>query len=263
MSRSEGSTIERVAGWLREAQHAVVFTGAGISTESGIPDFRSPGGVWSKNRPVYFDEFMSSAAARHEYWRQKSAAADAFINAEPNVAHRTIGEWERCGRIVAVITQNIDGLHQDGGSRRVLELHGTARWIACLDCEERFEPIPLIEEFRATQQVPPCPTCGGRLKSATVSFGQMLPTGILEQSFALAEASDLFFAIGSSLVVHPAASLPDVARSAAARLVIINRDETPLDAAADVVIREPIGQTIAAIDQALKRTAPLSARNSD
>ncbi len=135
MSRTDSATIERVAGWLRKAQHAVVFTGAGISTESGIPDFRSPGGVWSKNRPVYFDEFMSSADAHHEYWRQKSEMADDFIHAQPNVAHHTIGQWEQDGRIVAVITQNIDGLHQDGGSRHVLELHGTARWIACLDCK--------------------------------------------------------------------------------------------------------------------------------
>jgi NAD-dependent deacetylase len=253
MAESKQATIEQVAQWLGEAQHAIVFTGAGISTESGIPDFRSPGGVWSRNRPVYFDEFMSSADSRHEYWRQKSEAADDFLRAEPNVAHRTIAQWEQSGRVAAVITQNIDNLHQAAGSRRVLELHGTARWIACLTCEERFEPLPLLEEFRATNAVPSCPSCGGILKSATVSFGQMLPTEVLEESFALAEASDLFFAIGSSLVVQPAASLPDHARRAGARLVIINRDPTDYDRAADAVIREPIGQTIAAIDEALRQ----------
>jgi NAD-dependent deacetylase len=261
MAQSKHATIEQVAQWLREAQHAVVFTGAGISTESGIPDFRSPGGVWSRYRPVYFDEFMNSAEARQEYWRQKSEAADDFLRAEPNVAHRAIAQWEQAGRVAAVITQNIDNLHQAAGSRRVLELHGTARWIACLDCEERFEPLPLLEEFRATQAVPPCPTCGGILKSATVSFGQMLPTAVLEESFALAEAADLFFAIGSSLVVQPAASLPDHARRGGARLVIINRDPTDYDRGADAVIREPIGQTMTAIDVAM-RTVKAAARHS-
>ncbi len=251
MSRTEHQTIERVARWLREAQHAVVFSGAGISTESGIPDFRSPGGVWSRYRQIYYDEYLSSPEARLEYWRQKSEAADDFIQARPNVAHRTIAAWEQSGRVAAVITQNIDGLHQEAGSRRVLELHGTARWIACLDCDDRFEPVPLLEEFRATQNVPPCPSCGGILKSATISFGQMLPTAVLEESFALAEASDLFLAIGSSLVVQPAASLPDHARRAGARLVIINRDPTDFDRAADAVIREPIGLSIAAIAQAM------------
>ncbi|MEX2112022.1 MAG: NAD-dependent deacylase [Pirellulales bacterium] len=253
MSRTEVRTIDRVAAWLDEAQHAVVFTGAGISTESGIPDFRSPGGVWSRYRPVYYDEYLSSADARLEYWRQKSEAADDFIQAKPNGAHRSIAAWEQRGRVAAVITQNIDGLHQEAGSRRVLELHGTARWIDCLDCHERFEPLPLLEVFRCAHRVPPCPACGGILKTATISFGQMLPTDILEESFALAEASDLFLAIGSSLVVQPAASLPDHARRAGARLVIINRDPTDFDQSADAVIREPIGQTIAAIAQSMQK----------
>ncbi len=250
MASTLSSTIERVAGWLAEARRAVVFTGAGMSTESGIPDFRSPGGVWSQNRPVYYDEFLKSAEARFEYWRQKSLAAGDFERAEPNAGHRVIAGWEQRGRIVGVITQNIDGLHQQAGNRRVLELHGTARWIACVDCQARFEPMPLIEEFRENQAVPPCPTCGGRLKSATISFGQALPSDVLDESVALAEASDLFFAIGSSLVVHPAAGLPELARRAGARLVIINRDPTDLDSAAHAVIREPIGSTLTQIDQA-------------
>jgi NAD-dependent deacetylase len=252
MTRSASATIERVAGWLGKAHSAVVFTGAGMSTESGIPDFRSPGGVWAKNRPVYYDEFLASAEARFEYWRQKSEAAGDFERAEPNSGHLTIARWEEMGRVVGVITQNIDDLHQQAGSRRVLELHGTARWIACVDCQKRFEPKPLLAVFRAERAVPPCPACGGRLKSATISFGQALPTEVLEESVELAQASDLFLAIGSSLVVHPAAGLPELARRGGAKLVIINRDPTDLDAAADAVIREPIGATLAAIDAAMR-----------
>jgi NAD-dependent deacetylase len=255
MDDNTRSTIEDVAQWLVEAHSAVVFTGAGISTESGIPDFRSPGGVWARNRPVYYDEFLASAQARFEYWRQKSEAAGDFQRAEPNVGHRTLAQWERAGRLVGVITQNIDGLHQQAGSQQVLELHGTARWIACVDCEQRFEPMPLIESFRAQQAVPPCPECGGRLKSATVSFGQALPADVLEMSVALAEACDLLLAIGSSLVVYPAAGLPETARRAGARLVIINRDPTEMDSIADAVIHEPIGATLTRIDAAMREKA--------
>jgi NAD-dependent deacetylase len=247
------ATIERVAGWLREARSAVVFTGAGISTESGIPDFRSPGGVWSRNKPVYYNEFLASADARFEYWRQKAEAAGDFLQAQPNDGHRTIAKWEQSGRVAGVITQNIDGLHQEAGNRRVLELHGTARWVDCVDCGARFEPLPLLEAFRAEQKVPPCAECGGRLKSATISFGQALPTGVLEESVALAESSDLFFAIGSSLVVHPAAGLPQLARRAGARVVIINRDPTDQDLTAAAVLHEPIGATLLAIDEAMQR----------
>jgi NAD-dependent protein deacetylase/lipoamidase len=245
------STIERVADWLREAQSAVVFTGAGMSTESGIPDFRSPGGVWQQNEPVYYDDFLASAAARFEYWRQKSEMADDFARAQPNAGHLTIARWEQAGRIEAVITQNIDGLHQQAGSRRVLELHGTARWVACIDCDERYEPLPLIEAFRAQQAVPPCAACGGRLKSATISFGQSMPIDLMRESVELAERSDLFLAIGSSLVVYPAAGLPELARSHGAKLVIINRDPTDQDGTADAVIHEPIGETLTRIDELL------------
>lgn len=249
------TTIERIAAWLREAKQAVVFTGAGMSTESGIPDFRSPGGVWSRNQPVYYQDFLSSAAARHEYWRQKAEAADDFLRARPNPGHDTIARWEAEGRIAGVITQNIDGLHQQAGSRRVLEVHGTARWIECVDCQNRFEPLPLIEAFRASQTVPPCPGCGGRLKSATISFGQGMPVEVMEESVQLAEASDLFLAIGSSLVVFPAAELPQIAKRAGARLVIINRDPTDQDRSAAAVVREPIGTVLPQIDSALRELA--------
>lgn len=252
MATELSPAVRDVARWLRDARRAVVFTGAGISTESGIPDFRSPGGVWSRNQPVYYDQFLASSEARFEYWRQKAEAADDFINAQPNAGHLALAKWESEGRVAGVITQNIDGLHQQAGSRRVLELHGTVRWIACVDCGQRYEPLPLMDQFRQRQQVPDCPNCGGRLKSATVSFGQSLPADVLEESVALAREADLFLAIGSSLVVYPAAGLPEIARRAGAKVVIINRDPTEQDATASAVIRESIGQTLTQIDQALE-----------
>jgi NAD-dependent deacetylase len=238
----------QVGGWLANADEVVAFTGAGISTESGIPDFRSPGGVWATSQPVYFDEFMSSASARQEYWRQKAATHDGFMNSAPNAGHQVLAEWERQGRLRAVITQNIDGLHQVAGNNSVLELHGTARAVSCLDCGARFEAGPMVEYFRAHDRPPDCPECGGRLKHATVSFGQQLPSDVLQESMRLSERADLFFAIGSSLVVQPAASLPALAKQNGARLVIINRDPTPLDDVADVVIHASIGESLTRID---------------
>ncbi len=239
----------RIAGWLREAAHAVAFTGAGISTESGIPDFRSPGGIWSKSKPVYFQEFLASAAARREYWRQKCVAHADFAAASPNEGHRVLARWEAASRLRGVITQNIDGLHQDAGSRNVLELHGTARKIQCLGCHRLFEPQPLVDQFLASGDVPDCPECGGLLKHATISFGQDLSPEVLAEAGRWARECDLMLALGSSLVVEPAASLPRLARAAGARLVIVNRDPTDQDDAADAVIHESIGKTLAEIDQ--------------
>ncbi|MFV1967021.1 MAG: NAD-dependent deacetylase [Pirellulaceae bacterium] len=241
----------RIAGWVAQAHHAVTFTGAGISTESGIPDFRSPGGVWATSQPVYFDEFMRSATARHEYWRQKDATHEDFMNSDPNAGHQILAQWERDGRLRAVITQNIDGLHQVAGSEAVLELHGTARSVSCLDCGARFEAGPMMERFRAEDRPPDCPECGGLLKHATISFGQKLPSDVLRESTHLSEQADLFLAMGSSLVVQPAASLPPLAKQNGARLVIINRDPTPLDELADAVIHGSIGETLTQINQHL------------
>jgi NAD-dependent deacetylase len=238
----------QIARWLVESREAVAFTGAGISTESGIPDFRSPGGIWTKYRTIYFDEFLASADARHEYWRQKAEGQRDFSRAEPNVGHQALARWEEEGRLRAVITQNIDGLHARAGSRRVLELHGTAREVSCLDCRARFDADEMVRRFQQTGQVPCCVACGsGLVKHATISFGQRLPPDVLHEAFALSRRADLFLAIGSSLVVEPAASLPRAAKESGARLVIINRDPTPLDSLADVVLHEPIGITLAAI----------------
>ena len=262
MANTEESVIRDVAEWLLQARRAVVFTGAGISTESGIPDFRSPGGVWSKYKLVYYHEFLASVEARNEYWRQKSEAADDFERARPNAGHLAIAGWEQAGRLAGVITQNIDGLHQMAGSRVVHELHGTARQVECVDCDERFEPWPILLEYRAQQAVPPCPSCGGRLKSATVLFGQPMPAKAMQDSVELAQSCDLFLAIGSSLVVYPAAGLPEIASRSGARLVIINRDPTDQDTTADAVIHEPIGETLTRIDEAVGLAMQRAAQSS-
>jgi NAD-dependent deacetylase len=241
-----------ISHWLASSQSAVVLTGAGISTESGIPDFRSPGGVWTKYRTVYFDDFLASAEARHEYWRQKCEMHADFAAAQPNAGHLVLAHWEAAGRIRGVITQNIDGLHQLAGSRRVLELHGTARQAACLDCAARYEINPLVAQFFATNAVPECPECGGRLKHATISFGQMLPPDVLMEATRWSREADLMLAIGSSLVVTPAADLPRIAKERGARLVIINRDSTPLDSLADSIVTNRIGQSLGQINDCLE-----------
>lgn len=245
------ATIRQVADWLRSAHHVVAFTGAGISTESGIPDYRSPGGIWATSRPVYFDEFLASRDARYEYWRQKSVSHRDFVSADPNTGHRTLAQWETAGRLACVVTQNIDGLHQLAGSSRVLELHGTARFVACLQCEARYEAEIMVSRFLAENEPPDCPECGGLMKHATVSFGQNLPPSVLENAISQSQMADLFLALGSSLVVQPAASLPALARERGARLVIINREPTPLDRIADAVLHAPIGATLQAIHASL------------
>ena len=245
------SVCEAIANGLKAAGSVVAVTGAGISTESGIRDFRSPGGVWEKYDPVYFDDFLASAEARYEYWRQKCEAHPEFASARPNRGHQVLARWEEAGLMTAVITQNIDGLHQEAGSRQVLELHGTAREIGCLDCQRRFPVDPLVAQFLDTDRVPLCPNCQGRLKHATVSFGQPLPPDVLMKASSLCAKADLVLAIGSSLVVHPAAGLPRLAVQRGARLVIINRGPTELDSSAEYILRESIGEELTTIDDLL------------
>ncbi len=246
------TTIRTVADWLAEAKSAVVFTGAGVSTESGIPDFRSPGGVWSRRKPILFDEYLRDPEARLEYWKQRAETHAEFTAAEPNVAHRTFAIWEKSGRIRGVITQNIDGLHEIAGSCHVLELHGTARKVGCLDCSARFDAEAMLRQFEETQVVPHCPKCGGLTKHATISFGQSLSPSVLQTAIGWAREADLFLAIGSSLVVTPAAELPALAKSSGARLVIINREPTPLDGIADAVIRNGVGAAITEVHRLLE-----------
>lgn len=243
---------DAVARLLSEARCAVAFTGAGISTESGIPDFRSPGGIWSRYRQIMYDEFMRDASARLEYWRQRCAPEMDMSAAQPNTAHLVLARWEEAGLLQAVVTQNIDGLHQLAGSRCVVELHGTARRVKCQDCAVQYEARPFIEQFRTTGRVPACPACvKGRLKLATISFGQALDQDVLQQALNWAQRTDLMLAIGSSLVVEPAASLPRLASERGARLVIINREPTRLDSAADVVLHGSCGELLAEIARCL------------
>lgn len=238
-----------LSAWLRKAAPmTVAFTGAGISTESGIPDFRSPSGVWAQFQPVLFEDFLASQQARYEYWRQKSEAHGVMARAHPSVGHEVLYRWESRGMLRGVITQNIDRLHQRAGSTKVLELHGNAMQVACLDCVWSGPAEPLVESFRANRRVPPCPQCGGRLKHATISFGQSLPADVLQTASKWVKRAELIVVIGSSLVVSPAADLPVLGKRAGARLVIINREPTPLDPMADVVIHGESGVILSSID---------------
>lgn len=245
------SKHQEIADCLTGSKNAIAFTGAGISTESGIPDFRSPGGIWARSQPVYFQDFLASADSRYEYWRQKSVSHGDFQNSLPNAGHQVLSKWQHACQLRAVVTQNIDGLHQDAGSVNVLELHGTARQIMCFGCDARFDATEMVQQFLAQDRVPACPACGGLLKHATVSFGQQLPEDVMQEAIQLSATADLYFAMGSSLVVEPAASLPRLAKQNGAKLVIINRDETPQDHLADWVIHDSIGETLTAIDLCL------------
>ena len=246
------NTLKQLVFWFVNAKSSVIFTGAGISTESGFPDFRSPGGVWAKYKPVYFQDFMESESARAEYWKQKCEAHQEFADAQPNDGHRVIADWETRGLIRGVVTQNIDGLHQLAGNRNVLEIHGTAREAQCMSCGDRNPIQPFVDQFLETETPPRCGHCDGPLKHATISFGQALEEPIIQQAHDWMMECELVLALGSSLVVHPAAGLPSVAKSNGARLVIINRDPTPLDDVADLVIHEPLGRTLMALDEELR-----------
>ena len=251
MSSDSHHLTQQIASYLEESGRAVAFTGAGISTESGVPDFRSPGGVWSKYKPVMFQDFLVSADARRQYWRMKKEGYWEMRRARPNAGHQALARLEAAGKLAAVVTQNIDGLHQDAGSRRVVELHGTSRSVVCLQCEARYDPDAIQARLESGDEIPLCDRCGGALKSATVSFGQVLPQDVLSDAINLCRGANLVLAIGSSLVVEPAASLPLQAKRDGARLVILNGTETPLDRIADVVLREPIGESLACVVQLL------------
>jgi NAD-dependent deacetylase len=248
MIASDFETANRRLHDLVNASAAIVpFTGAGISTECGIPDFRSPGGIWTKYQPIGFDAFIASAEARRESWRRRFAMDAQFSTARPGRGHLALASLHRAGKIPAVITQNIDNLHQASGfaSEHVVELHGNTTYAACLDCAARHELAWVREQFEASGEAPECRQCGGFVKTATVSFGQSMPEAAMRRAEALAAACDLFLAIGSSLVVWPAAGFPLMAKRNGARLVILNRDPTDFDDVADLVIRADIGTTLA------------------
>ncbi len=226
-----------------EAHRIVAFTGAGISTESGVPDFRTPGSPWMRNKPIPFAAFRTSAEARREAWRRKFAMDDHFAGALPSRGHKALASLVAQERMPAIVTQNIDGLHQASGvpPERIVELHGNGTYATCLDCGRRHELADLRPRFEVTGAAPACDDCSGPVKAATISFGQAMPAPALRRAQELAEGCDLFLVLGSSLVVYPAAALPLVAKRAGARLAIVNREATDFDAMADLAIRGEIG----------------------
>ncbi len=239
------SGVERLGDMIAEASIIVPFTGAGISTECGIPDFRSPGGLWTRNRPIPFDEFVASREARDESWRRRFAMEPTFAAAKPGRGHRALASLYRAGKVPAVITQNIDNLHQKSGFApdHVIELHGNTTYARCVGCGRLYDLAWVKQRFEESG-APDCGDCDEPVKTATISFGQAMPEEAMERAGELAKACDLFIAIGSSLVVWPAAGFPMMARNAGARLVIINREPTDQDDIADLVIRHDIGDTL-------------------
>jgi NAD-dependent deacetylase len=241
------TAIRHLRDLVEEAAKMVPFTGAGISTECGIPDFRSPGGIWTKMRPIDFGDFVASQEARDESWRRRFAMEEQFGGAKPGRGHRALAALYKTRKIPALITQNIDNLHQASGFSpdHVVELHGNTTYATCLDCAKRYELAWVRERFAASGgQAPDCVSCGGHIKTATVSFGQAMPEQAMRRAQELAESCDLFVAIGSSLVVWPAAGFPLAAKRAGARLIIINREATDFDDIADLVIHDDIGAVL-------------------
>lgn len=246
MTQADSETIERLHALLDAANTIVAFTGAGISTESGVPDFRSPGSPWMVNKPIPFDVFVAHREARIEAWRRKFAMDDHYRGARPNRGHLALARLVAEGRSPGVITQNIDGLHQASGlaDEQVVELHGNGTYATCLTCGWRHELEAVRPLFEATGEPPACVVCGGIVKSATISFGQAMPQEPMRRAQALTLAADLYLVAGSSLVVFPAASFPAIARRNGAKLVILNREPTELDPLADLVVRGDIGPAL-------------------
>jgi NAD-dependent deacetylase len=240
---------ERLASLIASARRAVVFTGAGVSTESGIPDFRSPGGIWSRMKPIYFEDFVASEEKRREAWTRTFSGVAGWVGAKPNAGHLAVARLVARGTVSAVITQNVDNLHQASGipAARVIELHGNASYAKCLDCNLRHELEVLKQSFLGRGEIPTCRECGGLVKTAVISFGQAMPPDAMARAEEETLAADLFIVLGSSLVVYPAAGFPMLAKDNGARLAIVNREPTPHDAIADVVLHDEIGPTLTAV----------------
>ena len=237
-------TVQEFAAKLRESHEIVVFTGAGISTESGIPDFRSPGGLWTRYRPVTFQEYMSTESARIEAWKRRLETYEAHKNAKPNIGHYFIQSLDQRGKLIGLITQNVDGLHSETGlaEEKIVELHGTNRKVICLKCNKFFDPDEVIKRLVGDFSSPKCDACGGILKAATISFGQAMPQEAMRRAQEWTEQAAVFMVMGSSLQVQPAASFPVFAKRNGALLAIINREPTPLDEYAEFVHHGAIGE---------------------
>jgi NAD-dependent deacetylase len=246
------SAREELSRLIDQARNVVVFTGAGISTESGVPDFRSPGGVWSRMKPIYFQDFVASEDRRREAWTRAFSGAAGWTGARPNAGHFAVARLIASGKASAVITQNVDNLHQDSGvpAHQVIELHGNASYANCLSCGLRHEFTDLKPAFVEQGELPSCRDCGGIVKTATISFGQPMPPGPMAEAEAASLACDLFLVLGSSLVVYPAASFPLLAARNGAALVIINREPTDQDPYADLVLRDEIGPAMSEVVEA-------------
>ncbi len=238
--------VEKLGDMIAEASCIVPFTGAGISTESGIPDFRSPGGLWTRNRPIPFDEFVASQDARDESWRRRFAMEPTFAAAKPGRGHRALAALYKAGKIPGIVTQNIDNLHQASGfaNDHVIELHGNTTYARCIGCGQSYDLAWARRRFDETGSAPDCTVCDEPVKTATISFGQAMPEDAMQRAGELTRNCDLFLAIGSSLVVWPAAGFPLLAKNSGARLVIINNEPTEQDDIADLVIRNDIGETL-------------------
>jgi NAD-dependent deacetylase len=238
----------QLAALIAGSSKIVAFTGAGMSTESGIPDFRSPGGVWDQNKPIMYQEFLASAEARRETWRRGLQTYPVVSTARPNPAHLALAVLEQQGKLLGVVTQNIDGLHLAAGhaSERVIELHGNAHGVRCLQCDDFADRETVQARVIAGEEEPPCRTCGGILKPTTISFGEPMPRRPLTRADALMRECDLVLVVGSTLVVYPAAGLPETAVRAGARLAIVKQTATPRDGLATVVVRGKAGQILPA-----------------
>jgi NAD-dependent deacetylase len=247
--------ITQIATKIREGGHNVVFTGAGISTESGIPDYRSQGGIWDKFRPVYFDDFMSSQDARQEYWHRWVELYQGIVRAQPNPAHLALAKLHQNGLLRAVVTQNVDGLHQQSGlpDDKIIELHGNTCRIRCMSCRRVSPTKDVQQRLTAGDPAPEC-ECGGYLKPDTISFGQAMPVAEVEKAAALSRECDFFMVVGSTLLVQPAAHMPFYAKNNGAFLAIINLSETPCDEMCDVLIREKAGVVLQEIVAAVKNS---------
>lgn len=243
MTGTRDAASDDLVEMISSARAVTAFTGAGISTESGVPDFRTPGSPWLANKPIDFDVYMASEEARAEAWRRKFTMDDTYRGARPSRGHHALAGLVRSGKSPGIITQNIDGLHQAAGlpDEAVTELHGNGTYATCLGCGLRHELGPIRARFEASGCAPVCEACGGIVKSATVSFGQPMPAAAMRRARELALACDLFLVVGSSLVVYPAAGFPVLAKRNGARLVIVNREPTELDAIADLVVAGEIG----------------------
>ena len=232
---------------LDAAERVVVFTGAGISTESGIPDFRSPGtGIWNKVKPIEFQDFMASEAVRQESWRRRFSGDRKMASAKPNNGHKAVAKLVEQGKAIGVVTQNVDNLFQDAGvpDEQVVELHGNASYAKCLQCALRYELADIEEQFKRLGNVAPCSRCGGIIKSATISFGQAMPEDAMGRAQELTEQCDLMLTMGSTLLVYPAAAFPEHCKGRGGALVILNREPTPLDGIADLVVHGEIGAAL-------------------